>query len=538
MRIKTASLKNFFESRTALLLVITGAAVLRITNLTKESLWLDEIYSISFVAARNALHVVRDTFSIDFHPFSYYLLLDIWTGVFGISDYSARLLSALLGTGAVFTAWLLVKTLFKDKRAAVLCAFLAAVSPYHITFSQEVRMYVLLLLVWPLFLCAQYKCVHTRYSLKYSLLLLAAFAVFAYAHSCSGLFALPLLVLCAGIFAVRSPGAKHRRGAVRAAAVALCGTVLYLPWLNRLISLKASAKQLGTFGVNEALHFFPILLSRHDVFSSGLLLAGIIAAPCMLLLLFRRRRLWTGVAAPVLPLLASIAAVIMIQFLLSFFRPLYKIQNLIFLLPPVLACASVIIVRLMGLSQSSDAARFSSRFTYPLVLVLCSVFILSTVICTIHQIKCGYRKEQWREAVFCIEPKIQRGDILAFYAGFTHICWEHYARGRGIIEKNDSGAPEYLIVKIPRTGSSAEAERSVNILISTMRRKINPCRALWMFYSHVNNAGHMDALLNKAGLRETHTWTGIGIGAKCYLLEQPYNNDTLLHEPPRNTPLF
>ena len=157
--------------------ILVLAAGLRLVNLTQESAWLDEVFSVRFVATRNLLQVIIDTFKVDFHPFSYYVLLDMWTYLFGYSDFATRLLSVLLGAGAVFTAYLFTKTAFRSERAALLCAFVLAISPTHIRYSQEVRMYVLLLLAWPLFLNYLCESWRTGYSRRATIPLILSFII-------------------------------------------------------------------------------------------------------------------------------------------------------------------------------------------------------------------------------------------------------------------------------------------------------------------------------------------------------------------------
>lgn len=64
-----------------------------------------------------------------------YLLVPV-IKVFGLSEWSVRFPSALLGTLTILTLYLLVKALVKKERVALLAAFLLAISPWAIQFSR------------------------------------------------------------------------------------------------------------------------------------------------------------------------------------------------------------------------------------------------------------------------------------------------------------------------------------------------------------------------------------------------------------------
>lgn len=56
--------------------------------------------------------------------------------IFGLSEFSTRLPSALLGTLAVLATYLLTTRLFRDRRLGILAALLLAISPWHISLSR------------------------------------------------------------------------------------------------------------------------------------------------------------------------------------------------------------------------------------------------------------------------------------------------------------------------------------------------------------------------------------------------------------------
>ena len=121
---------------------ITGlAAFLRFFKLSGQSLWSDEGNSAALIGYGFAEIAQRTAF--DIHPPFYYWLLKVWTTIFGTSEIALRSLSAVLGAGVVLLVWWLGKRLF-SRQVGLIAAFVAALSPLLVYYSQETRMYMLL----------------------------------------------------------------------------------------------------------------------------------------------------------------------------------------------------------------------------------------------------------------------------------------------------------------------------------------------------------------------------------------------------------
>ncbi|HSJ58910.1 MAG TPA: glycosyltransferase family 39 protein [Anaerolineae bacterium] len=114
------------------------ALALRVRGLTFQPLWWDEGWSVYFATA-SVPEMLRLT-AVDIHPPLYYLLLQAWIGLFGSSVVSIRLLSVGIGVAAVPLVYAVGRRLV-DGRLGLTAAFLLAISPFHVYYSQEVRMY-------------------------------------------------------------------------------------------------------------------------------------------------------------------------------------------------------------------------------------------------------------------------------------------------------------------------------------------------------------------------------------------------------------
>jgi mannosyltransferase len=123
-----------------LVLLLVLAVALRALNLTAQSLWADEGNSVRLT--ERPLRLVIDAARADVHPPGYYLLLWCWVRLFGQGEVAVRALSVVIGTALVGAVYLLGQRVF-SARAAWLAAFCAAVSPFQVQYSQEVRMYIL-----------------------------------------------------------------------------------------------------------------------------------------------------------------------------------------------------------------------------------------------------------------------------------------------------------------------------------------------------------------------------------------------------------
>jgi mannosyltransferase len=123
-----------------LAILIVGAA-LRVYTLGAESFYFDEAYSVW--AARHSVSWLLAISMQRIFPPLYYLILHFWL-VLGESEFAVRLLSVVLGLLSIAAIYALGKRLF-DARVGLLSAWLLAISPLHLWFSQEARMYVLVL---------------------------------------------------------------------------------------------------------------------------------------------------------------------------------------------------------------------------------------------------------------------------------------------------------------------------------------------------------------------------------------------------------
>ena len=119
------------------------AAFLRFFRLGSQSLWIDEVFTWMGIQIGSPL-MLKDLLE-NVHGALYHLILKLWCGVAGDSEWALRTPSAVAGVAMVpAMAWLARAWLGRD--AVMLAAWLTAGSPFLVWYSQETRGYALLLL--------------------------------------------------------------------------------------------------------------------------------------------------------------------------------------------------------------------------------------------------------------------------------------------------------------------------------------------------------------------------------------------------------
>jgi mannosyltransferase len=135
------------RSRWILTLVLLVAFGLRLYALSDKEMWYDEAFAVLY-AEKDPGSIVYGTITpvegaaADIHPLLYYFFLHAWMGI-GQSPFVVRFPSVVLGLVSICLVFRIARELF-DARAGLLATILAAISPFHIWYSQEARMYSLL----------------------------------------------------------------------------------------------------------------------------------------------------------------------------------------------------------------------------------------------------------------------------------------------------------------------------------------------------------------------------------------------------------
>lgn len=127
------------------IIIMFSAVVLRFLCLDKTGgLWYDELVSYKEASHSDLLSTIIYTLKTDVHLPVYPALLHLWSKIFSFSDVALRAFSALFGVLTVAAAYLAGREL-KSKEAGMWCAGVFAINSFMIYYSQEVRLYSLLI---------------------------------------------------------------------------------------------------------------------------------------------------------------------------------------------------------------------------------------------------------------------------------------------------------------------------------------------------------------------------------------------------------
>ncbi|MFY7666216.1 glycosyltransferase family 39 protein [Flavobacterium sp.] len=126
--------------------VLLVAILLRFYKIDYQSVWLDEIHSLNEADPRRDLSQIYQAIieGEQIPPLYFYSLYFLFK-IFGYTTYVARAYSAVIGVLSLLAIYKLGIAFF-SKRVGYLAALIVAVNPFHISYSQEARPYMLLFL--------------------------------------------------------------------------------------------------------------------------------------------------------------------------------------------------------------------------------------------------------------------------------------------------------------------------------------------------------------------------------------------------------
>lgn len=243
--------------------LLIAAVAIRAFALTNQSLWRDEVDALRFATApwREMLNTFTQP---GWNGPLYFVLLRGWVTFTGQSEFALRYLSLLMGVVAVALAFALSKRL-TDSLTAFLCSALFSISPYFIWYSQEVKMYTLVLALAALGAYALRRGIETN-RVGWWVTLVAATSIAMYCHILAALL-IPVEMILALVWGIGSRQSGWWKGALVSFA---CLTLPYLPLVRWQLALVVTPAQTG-FAFYPFDQMLLILLSGFATGISGLL---------------------------------------------------------------------------------------------------------------------------------------------------------------------------------------------------------------------------------------------------------------------------
>lgn len=334
-------------TRRPLLWITTLAALLRLPTLAIESLWYDETFTAWL--ANLPLDALIVASQGDVHPPTWYILEWLVVHALGPSEFALRLISALAGIALIPAVWRLGLVLNVERSNVERSTLLAAIAPFAVYYSQDARMYSLLMLALTVALISL---------LEQRWFWFVACSVFAlYLHN---LAVLSLAAICwVGLYRF------WRNGWLYASFSAIY--LAWLPWL--LFGLLPQFDAVSTaFWVRPPTYGTPVFVLTALLWSEKALLLGWVTIPLVALGLYRAAAAQPGCPKiePLALLIIPLALAVIVSVLVT---PI--------LVPRIVAFAAIPLYLILGpalLPASPGAEKTGSQFhatLLPATLLLC-----------------------------------------------------------------------------------------------------------------------------------------------------------------------
>jgi mannosyltransferase len=391
-----------------LLLIVAVGLACRLPALN-ETLWLDE--AVTWKQTRGDLFSTLNATAIDTYPPLHNLVTLAFVKVFGASELVLRLPALLFGLSAIPATYQLGR-LAAGTACGLIAAGFIALSPYAIFFSQEARMYALLMLATTLLASATIAWIRRPGGVRAAALILSAIATL-YSHP----FGLPswLSVALAGFIVLCLQRVPRRTTLVYLGLHAIAA-LAFAPWAIFLISTAVRLSEVGFWIDRPDLRMLGKYLTQVMSGRRGLVLTVIgvsIAIASVLRLAPRIIRSFDRVRWDSAVILAALALgpAIFGYAVSQVTTPVLVARYLIGSLPALVVLAA------MGMSRLG-----SSRAS-----VVVSLVAIAAVMFPAALRYPAYRHgENWRGLAAYVETKLEPQDCLVVHDGSTFVALEYY----------------------------------------------------------------------------------------------------------------
>ncbi|MDD4939417.1 MAG: glycosyltransferase family 39 protein [Candidatus Omnitrophica bacterium] len=241
-----------------LISALLSGAVLRLYKLGQESLWADESLFILFRSGPAgfwpSLKFMWDKLcreGLDISNYGYRVFSTFWSSFFE-GEFMLRLPSVIFGILCIFLIYKVGK-LFFGRRAGLASAFIIAMAPFHVYYSQEFRMYSLISLLTLLAVYSLWKFLHSG-EYRYLWVYIISSAVNFYMHIATVFVLSAQVVFC--IFWRKRFKYSFRQWATGLGIIAFLimpGIIFTLIELARAGGLKQAASYIFVSTASEAI---------------------------------------------------------------------------------------------------------------------------------------------------------------------------------------------------------------------------------------------------------------------------------------------
>ena len=416
-----------------LFIVVIFGAILRIYKLGSKSLWFDEICHV--LVSKNSIPGVLEGASHHPCPPLDYIILHFFL-YFGDSEFIVRLPSAIFGILAIILIYKVGKMLFGTKEGLI-SAFLLSISPMHIWYSQEARMYSLFTFLsllslfffynaikendkksWAGFIFSTLLCVYTHYFAFFVVLVEMLFLLF---------------ILIKNQYSVRKGELSGNIGKTTLLSFVFSIIIIFLlftPWLNVFIAQTHRLHGILWYGLQPTLSFFKIIFYALGVFNPPEVLKRLFDVGGLKATLFIFAIFLYGIISSVkkyedqtILLFLWVSVPIVVSFALSYYRgPMTTDRNMIFILPVYLIAISKGITNISQsivqltdrlISKTSSINRVKSK---QLTIIFLVILLLASI--SIAAIEQGYtrpKQDWWRGTADYLTTHVKEGELIVIF---------------------------------------------------------------------------------------------------------------------------
>ncbi len=321
-----------------LLTVTVLGALLRFYSLGDDSIWSDE--SATWLQSSAGVVEAIARTATDTYPPGYNIFAALSLSIFGQSEWALRLPAAIFGTLTIPAAYWLGRV-SAGRTVGILAALFIALSAFAIGYSQEARMYTLLMLAAALFTAATISWL-ARPGWPVALAAIGSGLLLLYSHPYGALAWLSVAATGAAILLRRRPGMSP---VLAFGAMQLAILLGFLPWL--FISLGVADHLVtGGFWIDRPT---PVIAAGAIL----RLLGGIVGIVPILvgciLLIVRRDGAGTQNGAALAVLLAAALGPLVLGYAISqLTTPVFVTRYLACCLPAILVLAAIGFARVIG----------------------------------------------------------------------------------------------------------------------------------------------------------------------------------------------
>ena len=480
----------------------------RLFDITRQSIWLDEGFSIS--AARDIFKLLQSSSPADFtnnyvdkNPPFYFIILHFWMKLFGYSEFALRLPSVAFGFLSIIMVFKLGDLLF-NKEAGLFASFFVSLTFFQVYYSQEVRYYSLYCL---LALCSFYFLV--KLEKKWSLANASAYVIFTgmllYTHVHSVFIVLAQNVYYLLIYFLMSKSEK-KTDLKKWIFLQFTLLLIYIPWI-RILLIQISDVQKNTWLPSPTHYQF--ITTLYDFTGSFIILIIFILLAPLSILKFTEKKMEegeekenvsnssSGFSFAVNIVKTREFLLLLLWFLITVFVPyLYSRIKMPIFLHRYLIASSFPLYLLVAGGFSHLKSRYL-KYAIVVIIVIISSFNLFGQSDPVKE----FAHERWRDAAAFMDSKAKKNDLVIVNPGYClEYVFDYYSRRKDLIK-----------MPFPLRSASPKASGERIIVekgdMNELRQMVNGHRRIWLIFSNNVFVGKTSFLNISEELNKTHKLT-------------------------------